>query len=89
MKTEKEYEPFGEEWKKELKKLPKEIIIEMLSKKGKELDALELADKIIIQDYNEQVDQMKGALRFLCSKEHIEQDAYTAHIERYIKHFNL
>lgn len=83
------YEPFGEEWAKEVSKLPKAIIIKMLANKGKECDNLQFADKIIIKDYNQQIEQMKAALRFLCSKEHIEQDAYTSHIERYIKHFNL
>ena len=30
------YEPFGEEWKKEMNKLPKSMLIEMASKTGKE-----------------------------------------------------
>jgi len=85
----KEYQTFGQEWKIEINKLPKGIIIDLLSKKGLEYEALQFAEKIIIKDYNEQIEQMKGALRFLCSKEHIEQDAYTAHVERYINHFNL
>lgn len=37
-KTENDYEPFGEEWKKEVNKLPKALIINMLSEKGRELD---------------------------------------------------
>lgn len=32
----KEYVPYGPEWKKEIKKLPKNMIIEMLAKKGVE-----------------------------------------------------
>jgi len=33
MKIEDE-EPFGEEWKKEIKKLPKDLIVDLYSKKG-------------------------------------------------------
>ena len=89
MKNEKEYVPFGEEWKNEVKKLDKNTLITMWRKSLLELRDLKFNNERDIKDYNEQVDNMKGALRFLCSKEHIEQDAYTAHIERYIKHFNL
>lgn len=32
------YEPFGEAWEKEIKNLPKDAIIKMFAKKGKELD---------------------------------------------------
>lgn len=39
MSTEKtEYIPYGDEWKKEVSKLSKELIIEMFSKKGIECD---------------------------------------------------
>lgn len=39
-KEEIQYEPFGDEWKKEINKIPKGLIIDMLSKKGKEYNAL-------------------------------------------------
>ena len=39
-KEEIQYEPFGDEWKKEINKIPKGFIIDMLSKKGKEYNAL-------------------------------------------------
>lgn len=35
-----EYEPYGEEWKAQLKDLPKDLIIDMLQKVGKEKDSL-------------------------------------------------
>lgn len=37
---EKEYVPYGEEWKKEISKLRKDLIIDMLAKKGEEGFAL-------------------------------------------------
>ena len=41
MKTEKEYVPYGEEWKDELMKLPKVFIINMLRNKCLECNELE------------------------------------------------
>ena len=42
---EKEYIPYGIEWKKEIKKLPKDTIIDMLAKKGIELNDLMYKNK--------------------------------------------
>ncbi len=34
------YKPYGEEWKKEVSKLKKEVIVDMLAKKGNEVNEL-------------------------------------------------
>lgn len=82
MSNKQEYEPFGEEWAKEMKKVPKPIIIDMLSRAN-------TTSRIITKDCNVRIEELKDALRFFCSNEHIEQDAYEAKIKRCIKDFNL
>jgi hypothetical protein len=37
----KEYTPYGPEWEKDVMKLPKKFIIQLLAKKSKQRDALE------------------------------------------------
>lgn len=43
----KEYEVFGPEWVKEMNKLPKAVIIEMLAKKGNEMWELRERERFI------------------------------------------
>ena len=109
MKNE-EYEPFGAEWKNEVKKLDKNTLITMWRKSLLELRDVKICrdkdiqllinsdmkqhDQLIerdeiIKDYNEQIEEMKGEFRFLCSNEHIEQDIYLARIEKIKTKYNL
>lgn len=67
METKEEYETFGPEWKKEISKAPKALIIDMLSNKGKEVESLRQhlqSKETIIAGFKEMVGKLEGELKY-------------------------
>lgn len=62
-KTPEDYEPFGDEWKKEINKIPKALIIDMLANKGKEVDSLRSSNAVEQSVSDEEVE---GILKNVC-----------------------
>lgn len=63
METKEEYETFGPEWKKEISKAPKALIIDMLSNKGKEVESLRQhlqSKETIIAGFKEMVQSLQA-----------------------------
>lgn len=67
MKTTNEnYEPYGDEWEKEVMKLPKKMIVDMyrnvcIKLKDKEVEVVEL--EIMLKDIQDDVDMWKEAVK--------------------------